>query len=404
MTIASGIAKSIAIKKESTWGAPAATTGTGSAKYLRRTSSTLDLNKANYESNEIRTDYQVADSRDGVRSIGGAIDGELSPGSYQELIAAALRKLFVVGGSTTGASITVASSGSFYTITRAAGSYISDGHRVGDVVRLTAGAFVAGNLNKNMQIITLTATVATVLVLNGLTLTAEGPIATASLTCPGKKSYVPATAHTDDSFLVEHWHSDIAQSERFTGVKVNSMEVALPPTGMATIKFGCMGRDLEVGTAQFFVAPTALSSSGVIAAVNGAICIAGVPVALLTGLSFSLDAGMTAEPVVGSNVYPDINEGRVRFSGQMTAFFENATLRDAFKDETEVSIIAAFCTASTAAAEFVTFHLPRVKLRGAGKSDGERGLIQTTPFTGLLGTGANNADATTVVIQDSLAV
>ena len=403
MAIATGVAKQLAYKAETTWGTVPAASG---AQALRRVTSDLNLTKQTYQSAEIRTDYQVADLRHGVRSVAGTVRGELSPGTYEDFLAAALRKTFTAVTNITGLSLTIAASGDYYTVTRSSGSYLSDGIKVGQVVRLTAGSLAAGNLNKNLLVVGLTALAATVLVLNGSTLTAEGPIASCTMSVPGKESYVPTSGHTDTSFAIEHWYSDVSQSEVFSGCKVNSVGIALPPSGISTIEFGFIGKDVTTAAAQYFTSPSAASTSGVVAAVNGAVAVNGTRVALLTGLQINIAGGMTAEPVVGSNTFPDIFEGRVVVSGQFSAYFEDATLRDLFLNETEASIVAAFTTANTAAADFLSITLPRIKVGGASKDDGEKGIVQTFPFQALLNTSGGSgtsSHATTIAIQDSLA-
>ena len=402
MAIATGVAKQLRFKAESAWGTAAGTSG---GQVLRRVSSTLDLKKATYESSEIVSHYQVSDFRHGVRSVDGSISGELSPGTYQLMIEAAVRKASAAVTAITGMSITIATSGSNYTITRAAGDFLSGGIKMGMVVRLTAGSFTAGNLNNNLLVLSLTATVLTVYPLNGSTLTAEGPIASATLTVPGKYTYAPTSGHTDPSFSVEHWYSDISQSELFTGCKVNSLAMSLPPSGIAKIDIGMMGKDVTTNTSAYYSSPTAASTAGVLAAVNGVVSVSGTRVATLTGLSINVSGGMTAEAVVGANTYPDIFEGRVKVTGQFTAFFENATLRDLFINETEASIVAAFSTGSTNAADFMAISLPRIKVGGASKDDGEKGLVQTFPFTALYYSSGGSgvaSEATTMQVHDSL--
>jgi hypothetical protein len=208
MPIARGVAKSLAYKKETTWGTLA---GAAGAKYLRRVTSAFNLAKEAYESAEIRVDRQTADMRHGVRSATGSINGELSPASYSDFMQSLVARDFTSKTSLSSLSLTIAGSGP-YTITRAAGSWLTDGVTVGTVIRLT-GTFNANNLNKNLLVASMTATVLTVVVLNGSTMTAEGPIASAGVSFPGKQTFVPATGHTDDSYTVEEWYSDIAQSE-----------------------------------------------------------------------------------------------------------------------------------------------------------------------------------------------
>jgi len=403
MTIATGINKSVIYKAETTWGTLA---GTGSGKVLRRVTSNFNLQKETYESNEIRTDYQVQDYRHGVRSVAGSLSGELSPGTYADFFAAAVAKDFVAGVSMTGLSITIAGTGP-YTLTRASGSFLTDGLKVGDVVRLTAGSFAVANLNKNLLVTNVVALVATVVVVNGSTLTAEGPVASATLAVTGKKTLAPLTGHTDKSFTVEEFYADVAQSEVFTGNKVNTVSLALPATGLVTVEFGFMGKTLDTtGTSQYFVSPTAQGTTGIFAAVNGILLVDGTAIALLTNLNININRNMQNATVVGSNSVVEMFEGRIQVEGDFSAYFENANFRDYFKDETEVGLVVVLTTANTANSDFMTISLPRIKVNSNTRDDGETGISAQHSFKALLnssgGTGVKT-DATTIAIQDSQA-
>lgn len=402
---ASGVFKQVAIKEETTYGVLPVATG---AQLLRRTDASFNLSKDTYESNEIRTDLQTADMRHGVRRVGGTLNGELSPGSYAAYLAALVKREFASVTALTALSLTVAGTGPTYTITRATGSFLTSGLKIGQVIRLTAGTFNAANLNKNLFIVALTALEATVIVLNGSALVAEGPIATATITVPGKTTYVPTTGHTDKSFSIEEWYSDISRSEVFSGCKFTKASVQLPPSGMATLGLDVSGKDhgQAPGSVRYFTSPTALSSSGVVAAVNGVLRVGGVTMATVTGLNFDIEAGFTGDPVVGANVVPTQFAGRVKVSGQFTAYFEDGVIPAAFFDETELGIQVALTTSNDAAADFVAFSLSRVKLGGADKADSDGGVVRTYPFTALLNTNGGSGTAheqSTIAIQDSLA-
>lgn len=402
---ASGVFKQIAIKEEASYGVLPTTSG---AQLLRRTDATFNLSKDTYESNEIRTDLQTADMRHGVRRVAGTLNGELSPGSYAAYLAALLKRDFAAVTALTALSLTVAGSGPTYTITRAAGSFLTSGLKVGQVIRLTAGTFNASNLNKNLFIVALTATEATVIVLNGTALVAEGPITASTITVPGKTTYVPVSGHTDKSFSIEEWYSDISRSEVFAGCKFTKASIQLPPSGMATLGLDVAGKDFgqAPGSVRYFTSPTALSSSGVVAAVNGVLRIGGVTLASVTGLNFDVDASFSGDPVVGSNVVPTQFAGRVKVSGQFTAYFEDGVIPAAFFDETELGIQVALTTSNDAAADFVSFSMSRVKLGGADKADGDGGVVRTFPFTALLNSNGGSGTAheqSTIAIQDSLA-
>lgn len=402
MTIGAGVAKRVTYKVEATWGTiPAA----GSAQALRRVRSTLNLNKQTYQSAEIRSDYQLADMRHGVRSVGGNITGEISPGTYKDFMAAAVRQAFAAVTAITGASITISGTGPTYTVARAAGSWLTDGVKIGNVGRLSVGTFNAAN-TKNLFVIAVTALNLTVMPLNGVALVAEGPIASSTFTVIGKKTFVPSSGQTDLSYSIEHFYADLTLSEVFSGCKINQMSVQLPPTGMTNVDFEFLGKDITTAGAQYFTAPTGETTSGILAAVNGILVVNGAAVALLTGLSFNLKAGMDGQAVVGSNTFADIVEGRVEVDGQFTALFADATLRDIFLNETEVGLYVAMATSSSATADFVAFGLPRVKFGSAARDDGEKALVMTCSFTALRnvsgGAGTSSED-TTLAIQDSLA-
>lgn len=403
-TPASGLFKQVAYKAESTFGVvPSAT----SAQALRRVQSTLDLSKETYQSNEIRQDFQLVDFRHGVRRVEGNISGELSPATYKDFIACALKKDFAAGASASSVTVTIAGAGPSYTVTRSSGNYITDGFKVGDVIRLSVGSpSLAANFGKNLLIVSLTSTIATVITLNGSSMSAEGPVAGTTVAVVGKKSYIPTSGHTDKSFSIEHYYSDLVQSEVFSGCKPTSIAIGLPPTGLATIDIGFMGKDVTTASAQYFTNPTAQTTTGLLAAVNGELRVAGQSVATLTGLTLNIASNYSGDPVVGSNTVPFMFAGRVIVTGQATAYFDSVTLRDAFFNETEVEIIGAFTANNDANAPFMSFVLPRVKIGGASKNDGEGGLVQTLPFQALLNTAGGSgttSEQTTIVIQDSAA-
>lgn len=402
MPIAKGVAKQVAYKLETTWGTAAGASG---AKYLRRVTSAFNLMKETYESAEIRTDRQVADFRHGVRSAEGSLNGELSAGSYADFMQAVLARDFTAVTAVSSLSVTIAAgTAPLWTVTRAAGSWISDNIQPGHVIRLT-GALNASNSAKNLLIVSLTATVLTVIVLNGSALVAEGPIASVTATVTGKTTYVPTTGHTDQSFTVEEWYSDIAQSEVYTGMKVGSMAVQLPATGLTTVDFSFQGKDLGIkGTSQYFTSPTASNTNGIFAAVNGAMVVNGTPVALITSADFTVERALENATAVGSNSIAEVFTGRIRVSGNLSVYFQDAVTRGYFDNETPVSIIMALAADSTATSNFISFTIPKVKLGSFTKDDGELGLVASTSFTGLLNdVTSGGLPATTISIQDSAA-
>jgi len=394
MALATGVGKELRYGVESVFG----TASVAAGQQLRRVTSTLDLVKDSYQSQEIISHYQIQDFRHGTRRAEGSINGELSPGTYADLLEAALRRDFTAAITTTAITDVTADAGG-KTFTRSTGSYLTNGFRVGMVVRWSgfAGGSATDNNGRNYLITALTATVMTV----------DGPVvsdaAGDTVTCSivGQVTWTPTTGHTNKSFTFEHWHGDVSQSERFLGCRINTVELGLPPSGMATIGLGVLGQNMATAASALFGSPAAATTTGIGAAVNGVIRVGGTALATVTGLSISVAGGMSTGQVVGSNMTPDVFAGRVNVTGQLSAYFENGDLRDAFLDEDEVDVYAQLTLSNAANADFIGLYLPRVKFGGASKSDGEQGLIQTLPFQALRQAGVTGGVESTILIQDS---
>lgn len=93
MPQASGSRHSLAYVPEVTYGV---TPATPAFKAFRHNSTSLNLGKNTFQSQELRADRQIADFRHGTRTSSGSVVGELSYGTYDDLLEAAL------GGTWTG--------------------------------------------------------------------------------------------------------------------------------------------------------------------------------------------------------------------------------------------------------------------------------------------------------------
>ena len=396
MAISQGVSKRVAYKKETNWGDLPGATG---AKEIRRVTATFNLTKETYESQEIRSDYQVASFSHGVRSVDGSINGELSPGTYSDFIASAVAKDFVAGLTIASVTADIAAAVGLgtkaFTVTRSTGSWITDGVRVGMLVQFT-GATKPENNTNNVLVIGVSALVLTVQVLSDTMLVAE-TAATLAVAQPGKQTWAPLTGHTDDSYTFEEWYADIAQSEVYTGNKVGSVAMQLPSTGLVTCDITFMGKNLQQdGTVAYFTTPTAANTEGVFAAVSGAVVVNGVPRALITSADFTIDRGLEAANVVGSNFAADVFTGRIRVNGNISTYFSDGQFRDYFNDETEISLVFALTNGTEKDAAAMTFAMPRVKLGSDGKQDGEMGITRDHSFVALL-----KENDTTIYVQDT---
>jgi hypothetical protein len=410
MPNAQGVFKQTRVKRQAAKGTVAAT---GGAQIMRRESSTFALKKDNFTTeSEITSTMQVTANRHGAKQVDGKLTGLLSPGTYSDVLAALLRRDFAAVAAITNASFTIANGATvggvqLYTLTRAAGSFLTDGAKVGMVGRLTAGAFNAGNLNKNLFITAVTALALTVMTLDGSALTAQGPIATATLTFPGKTTFVPTAGHTNVYYTVEEWMSDVPASEVNSDVKFTQAALSLPGSGNAKIDLTAMGLNQTNSAAAYFVTPTAETTTAPVVAASGALLVGGVPQAVITDLSVNIDgSGQVADPVVGTTLRPDVFSGKIKVSGQFSAYFADSSIHTAFLQEQTLQILSALCADGSAGGDFITLAMTSVNINSSDPDDAETGIKRTYQYFAELdaGGGAGQAtEKTTLQIQDSQA-
>lgn len=420
---ASGIFKQLRIAAETTYGtAPAASDA--SAYILRRVTCDVSPQIATFRSNEIRPDRQLVTFRHGTEQVRGTLRGELSPGSYKDIFASLL------GGTwTTGATSTIVTSGNTLTaaaavantspgtFTRASGSWITDGFKIGDIVRLT-GSSVAANNNRNYRITALTALVMSVgptpTTANpsvGLEAVTAGSDSSASVTIAvtGSKLSTPdplaGGTLQDPSFTLEQYFSDQSLYELYTGCKPTDMRLAITPSGLVTADVTFMGHSFSTGSSQYFTSAQNAATTNATSGVVGLIRLADQDIGLVTSLSMTVNGGHTVDPVIGTPFVPFVFPGILDVSGSLSILFYDETYFNAAINETVVDLFLELdLAAGTANSDFLSMVLTNVKLNSVTKDDGPKAIIGTYGFQALKqvngGTGTAY-DATTIGMQDS---
>jgi hypothetical protein len=402
-TVAQGVAATLKRVKQSALGSP----GSTGSQYMRRVTFAPAKQAQTYESQEIVNHQQSTGATQGPSQIVGTLNGELSPGTYALETAALLRRDFAAAFTPiAAASLTIAGAGPTYTVTRAAGSWLTDGVKAGMAVRLSVGALNAANLSKNLVVMTATATVLTVFPWNGVALVAEGPITGCTISGPGKETHPPTSAHTNDYFSWERWFGDASFSDLYTDVKPASMQVTIPATGNPTISIPMSGLGRTIGTAEVLTSPSAATTTNLLATALGKIVINGV-VTTVTNIQFTIDGTTsTGEAEVGSATFSDLQRGRIKASGQFSAKFSSQALQTLRDNQTVVRLIVGAADSASATADFILVTFPAIKVMTDDADDGEKQIVRTYQFTAqYFGAGGAGTDSnqTIVQIQDSQA-
>lgn len=403
MAVEQGQLKKLAYKKQAGLGSAASG---ASGQYLRRETAAFNLMKDKFNSNEIVTHQQYTGDTYGVSKASGTLSGVISPATYKDFLASLVRADFATVTAITGMSLTIAGAGP-YTITRAAGDFLTGGIKIGHVVRITAGTYTGTARDINLLVTGVTATVLTVVVPNGSTLTAQGPIASSTVTVTGKTTKVPTTGHTNDYYTLEEWYSTNSKSRLYTDMQVASAAISIPATGNSTISLPFVGLGRTKGGSQVLTSPTTETTSTILSAANAYILVNGTRTTVATSMSLTIDGKVThGEPVIGSRTLSDVVRGEVMVSGTVTVQYDAETISDLFVNETAVSIICVLFADGTATSEFISFVIPRAKFFGDDIDDGKKQLVMTLPFTAELNSSGGAAlanDQTTIGIQDSAA-
>lgn len=198
---------------------------------------------------------------------------------------------------------------------------------------------------------------------------------------------------TRRSFTIERFFSDITRYRRSVGCEINTFSLECPASGIVTGTFGIIGMDdTGAGTAIASSTYTADPASKVMDSLSGNVTVGGSAVAVITSVKFTVENGIENQAVVGETTRIRGAAGRSNCSGEITAFYTDDTLLDAFDAETEVALVFTL-TDGTAT---YTFTFPKVKFNG-GKPEvgGEREVSITIPFQAIY----SSSDATQIIIE-----
>lgn len=378
---------------------PGTTPATPQMIQQRRVSSSLALNKATFQSQEARLDRNISDFRHGLRTVAGDIVGEVSVGAWDDFIEAGMGGEWDTEIVKSDSDFTsIAASSGVWTV--GSGSLLTQGLRVGDVINFGATLSESSNNNKNFIITDIpTATTMT-------TFPAPADMSadtTFTLTRRGEKVLIGGSGDVMKSFTIEQGYLNITQYEIFRGMSVGSMALALTAEGMLGITCGFLGLDKAALTqAPLDATPTAVPSNPILAALNGALVIGSSEVAVVTGINVTLNNNLTSNAVVGRNVAPKIFRGSANVSGNFTAFFEDATIPDAFDNETILSLHSLVEEPTGTIPGYMRFSMPAIKLGGATKTiTADGGVLIDYPFQALLPATATKQDASALIIQRS---
>jgi hypothetical protein len=369
---------SVRYKVQPTAGTPV-TGGSGEEFRIHEGAGGLNVERTEIVDPESRDDGMTSMSRQGSERVTGGYPGTLSVGTFNTLIAALFRNTWTASataltcdGGGTYTSLAVTNQNTLTLV--GSGSFLTQGVRVGKVIRLGA---TASNDSINAVVATVSANVITVLGTPWTNFTAD---TNATLTIT--KYLTNSTTLTRSAFTFEEVNLDLDESEQFEYCRVISMDLEWMPNGIVKVTFGIRGRSGAIlGTASSpgLTSPTEYVSIGLIVQ-DASLYIAGTSIATITGGKLMFNLGGDGVDVVGSRYTPDIYEGNMQITGDMTAIRTVLATGHlarflAETDNVELSLLFVEPDAS-APIDFFHVFIPRLKYMG----DTKQGLGTAAPL------------------------
>lgn len=159
---------------------------------------------------------------------------------------------------------------------------------------------------------------------------------------------------------------DITQYRLFTGMAVSTASFNIAPNQMVQTTFEMVGRNMTQSGSSSAGTPTAATTNAPFDSYNGAIYEGGVGsgdlIEIVTAIDFSVSNSLAPTFVVGSSITPQLEYGRAVIEGNLTVYYENATMINKFLNETESELQVSVDDPTGSNA--YTFYFPRVKYNG----------------------------------------
>lgn len=390
----------VAYKEETTFDT-APSPATGGTRVRFNPSDGLTFGRESIQPGEVLSSLMTRMGRLGSGSVSGGYTGDAyADGSWDDWIEALLLSTWTASVDITETemtSITTTDS----TIVAAAGSWITEGVRVGDIVRLSNHSTAANN-DINLRVVGVTADTITVA---GTPLTVDAS-ADSSFTLTVLKKLINAASPTRRSYYIEEYFADIDQSMVYGGCKISSLRIQGQPNGMATVEWGIVGASgdaLDTASSPFYTSPTLGTGLGLVFD-DAQIRFAGAEVATLTSFELTIDLGAQPQPVLGSANAAGIFERAMTMEGSLGVLREDLDNFDHFTAEDELELHVLLEEEMSAPKNALGLFVPRLKLTNANAPvGGEGAMIETLPFMVGEKAAATGYDNTMISICSSAA-
>jgi len=368
---------------------------TGAEKMRINPSPGLKLARPSIQPGEVRGDMLTPMGRLGSRAVSGSYSGDLYVNAWDTLLAAVLRSTWVAAVAITEAAMTSITT-TTNTIVAAGGSWLTQGVRTGDLVRLT-GHSTAANNDKNLRVVSVTTDTITVPA-GELTLDAG---ADSAFTLTILKKLMNGATPVRNTYYIEQCYQDIDQSQVFGGCRCVGFTLRGQPDGMATVEFRFLGAsmtDVATGSSPVYTSPTLNTNTGLVFT-DAKLSLDGTDIVIATAFELNVNLGGATLPVIGSNYTPDVFDDELVLSGSLSVLRQDLDYVAAFDAETEFELAILLQEVSGTPQKAFGLYVPRVKFTDADAPLGNDGaMVESLPWMSGINPLATGYDQTMLTI------
>jgi hypothetical protein len=355
------------------------TPSAGNGVNLRMTGESLDFNQTKETSKEIRSDRQLSGAVTVDASAGGDINIHFQYNEYDPFLETALLSAYTVYGTL---GETAVSFSAAYTATTITASVAPTGNDAFTLLQLGQWFQVSHAANANdkklLRVSTSVAPTTTVITLDAST---PANVVTSAAGAKLRSSRL-TNGVTETFYTLEKQQSDIGQFIAYKGQYVSKMGLKFAAGALTDGSFSFMGKN-AVRSATTILPGTMVASktydiqNGVTGV--GVIWEAGVPsTTRIKSMDFSIDNNMRNQTGIGTLGPLGIGVGDFAVTGNLSVYFETASLYDKFLSDTYTAITVG---CQDVAGNGYVFTFPRVMLMSVKITNGAKNTDVMADFT-----------------------
>ena len=369
--------------EESTWGDTPTLTDTAKAQALRFTSEDLKIDTTTTVSEEIRDDRQYSDIIPTKIEATGSIKTEMSYGSYDDFLRAAISNPWLAGtefdaaagGANASIAVAVAVAASGQTaavpckVTTASTATIADNAQfeVGQAITFTGFTGAADGNNGKVVTITKKVTSGDDLVYDvvpGLPVAATSAL---GVNASAINNGTITNGLVDTSFSIEKQFNDVTKHLIYRGMSVNTASFTIEAESIVTTDWTFIGKDGETladadnvleGTGTTLHNPPTTNEIVSAGTQDCLLIIDGKESGFVKSVSSEINNNLRGKTVVCVVGNAEIGQGRFMFTGNLSMYFKDFAIYQKYLDNETASIV--FTIGNTTSGLYV-FNLPRIK-------------------------------------------